>query len=148
VSSWRDIASPQAQEDLDGLLAAAIDFAQQQLASHGEFFPFAAAVRTDGSAEMIHARPDTADERPPASQVIDACVATLTHMQAELSATAITADVRVAARNDAIQVELEHADGHALTVVLPYVKRHRNRIDYAPIRATAGQHRIWPPPDR
>jgi hypothetical protein len=69
-------------------------------------------------------------------------------MRAELRATAITADVHVAASDDAIQVELEHADGHALTIVLPYVKRRRNRIDYAPIRATAGRHRIWPSPDR
>jgi hypothetical protein len=150
VSSWREIASQQAQEDLDGLVGVAINFAQQQLASHGEFFPFAAAVTAHGAVEMIEARPDNHDERPPSADVLAACVTTLRSRRADIRACATTADVslRGPQRGDAIQVDLEHLDGHALTVVLPYVKKRRRDINYGPIQAHAGPHRVWEPPDR
>lgn len=147
MSSWRDIASPQAQNDLDSLVGAVLGFAQQQLAAHGEFFPFAAAVNADGTTEMV--APDLHDEHPRSADVIDACVAALVSQRDSIRAGAIVADIRLPDQSsDAIRVDLEHAEGHALTVVLPYAKRRRNKIDYAPIQAHAGHHRIWPAPDR
>lgn len=150
MSSWRDITSQQAQEDLDGLVGVAIDFAQQQLAAHGEFFPFAVAITVDGAIEMIEARPDNRDEHPPSTDVLAACVTTLRSRRADFRACATTADVSLRApqRGDAIQVDLEHLDGHALTVVLPYVKKRRRDVNYGTIQAHAGTHRIWQPLDR
>ena len=150
MSSWRDIASPEAQDDLDGLLNTMLGFGQQQLAQHGEFFPFAAAVGSDGAVEMIAARPHTHDDRPASAEVIDACLATLNSKRDAIRAGAIASDVRVGApvAGDAIQVDLEHAEGHALTVLLPYAKKRRGKIDYGTITAHAGDHRIWPAPDR
>jgi len=57
VTSWRETTSQQAQEDLDALLELTLPFAQQQLAEHGEFFPFAAAVGADGAPRLIAADP-------------------------------------------------------------------------------------------
>ena len=56
MTSWRDSASPEAQNDLDQLLVMGIEFAQQQLSSRGEFAPYAAAVGVDGQLR---------DSRPP-----------------------------------------------------------------------------------
>lgn len=150
MPSWRDIASPQAEADLDGLVGVAIEFAQQQLADHGEFFPFAAAVRTDGEIEMIAGRPDPADEHPSSVDVIDTCIDALRSKRNNLRACAIVADVTLTApmRSDAIRVDLEHLDGHALAVALPYAKKRRREINYGPAQAHAGHHRIWEPPDR
>lgn len=145
MTSWRDSASPQAQDDLDGLLGVAIEFAQQQLDTRGEFFPYAAAVGTDGQAEMIAARPDPHDEHPASADVIDACIAALTNKRGQIRAGAVVADVRLSDQgSDAIRVDLEHAEGHALTVLLPYTKKKLRRgIDYGQIRAQAGHRRIW-----
>lgn len=46
--------------------------------------------------------------------------------------------------SEAIQVELEHVEGHALTVLLPYTKKRLRRgVDYGPLRAEACTRRIW-----
>jgi len=150
VSSWRDIASQQAQEDLDGLVGVALDFAKQQLGTRGEFFPFAVAVGANGAIEIIDARLDTADEHPPSAEVLAVCVASLRSKRAGIRACATAADVTLdqPRRGDAIRVDLEHAEGHALTVDLPYTKQRRRGIHYGPIQAHAGPHQIWEPPDR
>lgn len=143
MPSWRDSASPQAQADLDTLLNTSLGFAQQQLASRGEFYPYAAAIRADGQTEMVAGRPGTAGEHPAATDIIASCVAELTSRQHAIRATAITADVRLPdLGNDAIEVSLEHAEGQALRVQLPYTKQPAG-ISYGPIRASAGSRRIW-----
>lgn len=145
MSSWRDDASAQAQDDLDRLLDAALGFAQQQLDTRGEFFPYAAAIDSDGTAEMIAARPAPDDEHPRSADVVDACVAALVSQSDHIRAGAIVADVHAEELGgDAIRVDLEHAEGHALTVLLPYAKKRlRKTIDYGPMRAQPGRRRVW-----
>lgn len=99
---------------------------------------------------MIAARPDGDDDRPASVDVVDACVAALRAKRDAIRAGAVACDVRVRApaAGDAIQVDLEHAEGHALTVLLPYMTKWRGKIDYGTIAAHAGEHRIWPAPGR
>ena len=127
-----------------------LDFARQQLGTRGEFFPFAVAVGGNGAIEIIDARLDTADEHPPSAEVLAVCVASLRSKRAGIRACATAADVTLdqPRRGDAIRVDLEHAEGHALTVDLPYTKQRRRGIHYGPIQAHAGPHQIWEPPDR
>jgi hypothetical protein len=145
MSSWRDGASPQAQQDLDSLLDTAIRFAEQQLTTRGAFFPYAVATGNDGEPEMIAARPDSDDEHPPAADVLESCVAALDEKRADIRACALVADVRVPELGgDAVRVELEHAEGQALTVLLPYRKKRLGRgVDFGDVRAQAGSRRIW-----
>lgn len=144
MTSWRDAASAQAQADLDGLLTPALGFAQQQLEKHGEFFPYAVVVRADGETEMVAARPDADDDRPPSADVIDACRSTLAEQRDRLRAAAVVADARLPAGGDAIRVELEHTEGPALTVLLPYGKKRFGRgIDFGQLQAAAGTRHVW-----
>src|SRR5262245_31089953 len=116
--SWRETASQEAQDDLDGLVNATLPFAQQMLARHGEFFPFAAAVTADGTVELLGADPG-ADARPAGTDVLDQLIGGLRGRAGNLRAAALVADVR-AGESDAVRVELEHRDGHAICVLLPY----------------------------
>jgi hypothetical protein len=143
MPSWRDSSSPQAQADLDELLNASLRFAQQQLADHGEFYPYAAAIRLDGETEMIGGQVHTASEHPAANDIIASCVAQLASRQHAIRAAAIIADVRLPDHDgEAIEVSLEHAEGQALRIHLPYARQHKT-IDYGQIRAGAGSRRIW-----
>ncbi len=144
MTSWRKHASPQAQNDLDGLLEPALGFAQQQLAKRGEFFPYADVVRADGQTEMVAARPDTDNDRPASTDVIDACRTTLAERRDQLRAAAVIADVRLREGGAVIRVELEHTEGPVLTVLLPYSKKRFGRdIDYGPLQAGAGTRHVW-----
>jgi len=145
MTSWRDTASPQAQQDLDTLLDAALGFAQQQLATRGEFFPYAVTIDTTGQVETIAARPDPTNERPTSADVVTACFGALTEKRTVIHAGAVVADVRVRdLDSDAIQVDLEHADGHALTVLLPYAKKRLSKkVEFGQLRAQTGQRQIW-----
>ena len=145
MASWRDNASPQAQHDLDGLLEPALGFAQQQLNQHGEFFPYAVVVRSDGQTAMVAAQPDADNDQPASTDVIDACRTTLAEGRDQLRAAAVIADVRLSYGGDAIRVELEHTEGPALTILLPYSKKRFGRsIDYGEVQVALGARHIWP----
>jgi hypothetical protein len=109
MASWRDSAAQQAQDDLDGMLNAALPFAQQMLAKNGEFFPFGASLPADGEAKMEVSHPG--GERPESNAVLDLLVSGLRDKRDALRAVAIVADVRIQGGADAIRIELEHRDG-------------------------------------
>jgi hypothetical protein len=143
MSTWRDSASPQAQRDLNELLNAVLGFAQRQLENRGEFYPYAAAIRTDGQTEMIAGQPDPDGGDLTANKVMESCMAALMSRQHAIRAAALTANVRIAeVDSDAIEVALEHAEGQALRAVLPYAIQGSG-IDYGDLRASIGSRRIW-----
>jgi hypothetical protein len=76
--------------------------------------------------------------------VIQACVAGLIHEKDRFRATAVIADVTILdSDQDAIAVDLEHTDGFALTVHLPYKKGRFFRIHYGELRVSSGTRRVW-----
>lgn len=143
MTSWRDNASAEAQQHLDDLLNVTLGFAQRQLEQHGEFFPYAAVIDKQGDARMIAARPEGGGESPPSADVIAACVAALMEQRQHIQATAIVADVTIPS-GDAIRIDLEHAERLALTVLVPYAKRHGGgTINYDPGQVQAGPAQVW-----
>ena len=141
MASWRDAASQQAQDDLDGLLNAALPFAQQMLGEHGEFFP-AVAVDMHSDTRMIMGDPDLR-ERPPSAEVLSTILQELQRSRQEFRAVARVADVRVA-DSDAVRVELEHSEWPSMAVLLPYKKRRlRGGIEYGSLAATVAVPAVW-----
>jgi hypothetical protein len=68
MTSWRDSASQQAQDDLDGLLNLTLPFAQQMLAKRGEFYPFCATVTAGGETRLLAG--DLGQEHPATAEVL------------------------------------------------------------------------------
>ncbi len=147
MSSWREVASPEAQEDLDALLNLVLPFAQQQLAAHGTFFPYGAYMGLGRVPEFIAVYSDS--EHPDASAMYEGCFSALAARRAVTRAAAVAVDVRIDdGSGDAVRVDLEHADGHAISVLLPYSKaRFGKRIKYGSMSAQMGEHRIWTSPE-
>ena len=143
MTSWRDAASAEAQQQLDNLLDVVLPFAQQELEEHGEFFPYAAAIRADGEPELIAGLPAAEGDHPASPDVIDACLAALAERRDRIRAAVVVADVSTP-EGDAIRAELEHADGHAIAVFLPYSKKRFSRgVDYGELHAEPGRRQVW-----
>jgi hypothetical protein len=94
MTTLSDIASPEAQGDLQELLNTLYGAAQQHMAKRGEFFPFAAGVGFDGDVELIAAVPNLHDDRPPSADVLDACHEALVSKKGALRSGGIVSDVR------------------------------------------------------
>jgi hypothetical protein len=100
-------------------------------------------VTTNGETEVILARPDAADEYPASMDVIDSCQAVLLERRAGLRVCAIVANVATS-DGDAVQVDLEHVEGHALRILLSYgAGQAPGGIEYGPMSATLGPRRVW-----
>ena len=141
VPSWRDSATQEAQDDLDGLVNAALPFAQQMLDKSGEFYPYGVALTDQGETRMVAG--DGLGEHPASATVLETLVSGLRGERDALRAAALVADVR-ANGSDTVRVELEHRDGHAIAVLLPYKKKRLGRgIEYGQLTAATGSHQIW-----
>ena len=142
MTSWRDSVSEHAQNDLDALLNDALPFAQESLDQRGEFFPYAVVLETTGGVRMVAGDPGLG-ERPSSQEVLTVLVAGLREGRENLRAVGVVSDVRLS-KSDAIRVELEHEEGAAMTVVLPYTKkRFRRGVEYGELSAAAGAPAVW-----
>lgn len=143
MTSWREEISEPAQDDLDGLVEPVWDFAEHQLIARGEFFPFAFVVGTDGEQSMAAA--DVGDDKPESSEVIDVLNVGLTAKRDDLRATAVVADVHLPdLGTDAIRLVLEHREGVALEIVIPYlVQGIPRQVAYGELIVSEAERVIW-----
>ncbi len=150
MSSWRDETSPAVQGDLDDLLDAAIRAAQELLDSAGEFYPFAVALEGAGETRVLAAEVPTGPrEVADPSAVLDLCWDGLRAESGELRAAAVASNVG-GPDGDAIAVALEHREGPAIEVFLPYAvqpkvggKKPPQKLLYGDLQAIPGQQRVW-----
>lgn len=70
MPSWRQTTPQAVQDDLDGVLSAALDTAQHLLAKNGDFFPFGITVSDIGDIGMAAGDPGLG-EKPDSMAVLD-----------------------------------------------------------------------------
>lgn len=143
VASWGESAKREAQDDLDGLLDVALPLAQRLLGERGEVVPFGVVRAADGQARMVAADIGQ-DDTPRRDAVLAALVEGVRGERELLRAVALVSDVR-AGDNDALRVDLEHREGTAMAVLLPYrLKRLRRGVEYGGLAACPARPTIWP----
>ena len=117
-----------ANPDLDELLDTLFVAAQSLLGKYGEFYPLGAVFEQEGASPNL-VEHLSGEEFPPSKDVLEELRRAF-HARAaagELRASGICYDVRAQEPNtnkttDAICAELEHEDGEAVRVFLPYAK--------------------------
>ncbi len=137
-----------AHPDLDELLNHLLPFAIETLQKHGEFYPFGASMRTDSTIATVYAQ--TGDEHPPSQDLIDMIVQGL-HKQAEhgeIRACGICLDVRTippgeTEKTDAVCARLEHAQGEAVDVYLPYRKDDDGEFSFGELFAAPAERDVF-----
>ena len=105
------------------LLNEAVGLASEILEEHGEFSPFALALRHDG--EIVHVAPDEDTEETESEAVVRALEAAIRVDRAEYRAIAVVADVTLEDENDepmssAVSIAIEHRDETPLNCYVPY----------------------------
>jgi hypothetical protein len=112
-------------EEIQELLNFLLPFAERMLAEHGEFYPYAAAMASDGEVSAVAA--GAAEEQPDVGELLVELHAVLRAQAAEgsIRASGIAADVSLTdpdtgVTTDAVQVELDHAEGEAVDIYVPY----------------------------
>jgi len=138
-----------AHPDLDQLLNALLPFAKQMLEKHGEFYPFSATMQRDGAIRLVNGVIGDS-EHPRPTEIIAFLEAAFKKQpeQGEIKAAGICYDVRVIPpgkqdKTDAILASLEHIEGQAVSVYLPYKKGLFKKVTYGDLFATSAQHKIF-----
>lgn len=136
-----------ASEEIQKLLDYLLPFAEQMLTRDGEFYPYAAAVDTAGSIEAVGPAVETDD--PDVSDILVALHADLREQAAEgvIRASGIAADVTLTdpdsgETTDAVQVELDHAEGDAVDVYVPY-EREDEGVKFGELVAAEGREPVF-----
>lgn len=147
MPSWRDEVSQEAQDDCDKVLDTALPFAQQMLESYGEFYPYAIRMLDNGVTEGLTTKPGK-DEWPRSELVLEKLYERLATQASTLRAVAVVTDVLLttdAEPIDAVKVDVEHREGVAIAVLVPYEKKPKGqRPEFGTPRAAYGERRLWP----
>jgi hypothetical protein len=109
----------QGKEQAQKLFDAVLPLAKELLKENGEFFPFGEIMKPNG--EQVNLSVSNGDERPSSSDLIALLKNHFIEsaQASDIIASALVYDVRVKG-SDSIAVDLDHANGYSVTVIVPY----------------------------
>lgn len=143
MTSWRESASQQAQDDLDELLNVVVPFGEQTLERYGELFPYGAAIALDGRTALLAADAGPGGDAT-SHEAYDSLREGARRDRDGFRAVAIAADVRVHGGGDAIRVDTEHRDGVALTLLIEYsLERLGGGVTIGDVHVMTGEPFVW-----
>jgi hypothetical protein len=145
MSDWRDDASEEVQDDFDRLAEVTLAAARSFLDLEGAFIPFPMAIKTDGVLATIGLDQPVTPTPPDVVEVMDGLVGLFRERRGSIRALAIGADVLIPGEMmDAIEVRLEHRDGPAIRILVPYtIDSLDDTYIYDEPRIENGDRIIW-----
>jgi hypothetical protein len=143
--SRADIPQP-VRDEMDALLALLMSFAVEALKKDGEFYPFAGVATGKQKPRLIATA--GADEKPASADLLADLEAALREQAASgMRAAAIAAEVQVTnphgEATDAIRVHVEHAEGDAVEVFMPYAKKRLQGVEFGEMFAGLADRLIF-----
>ena len=133
--------------EIQEILSFLLPHAEQMLNEHGEFYPYAAALDSEG--ELTAVGMDIVDEGPDVGELLLALHQGLRERAAEgaIRASGIAADVTLTdpdsgETTDAVQVELDHADADAVDIFVPY-ETESDGIRFGKLVAAEGREPVF-----
>ena len=137
-----------AHPDLNALKDALLPLAKRMLATYGEFFPYGAFMRPNG--EIVDCGVQDRDEHPPSEKLLHVLTREFRRraVNKEIRAAGICCDVKVSrpgsdVKTDAIQFRLEHVNGEAVDVFIPYKLVSVGKIEFEEMFATARDREVF-----
>jgi hypothetical protein len=134
-------------DEIQELLNFLLPYAERMLSEHGEFYPYAAALDSDGELNAVGT--DVDDDSPDVGDVLLALHEGLRERAADgaIRATGIAADVTLTdpdsgETTDAVQVELDHADADAVDIFVPY-ETEPDGIKFGELVAAEGREPVF-----
>jgi hypothetical protein len=134
-------------DEIQELLNFLLPYAERMLNQHGEFYPYAAALGSDGGLNAVGT--DLDDDSPDVGELLLALHQGLREQAAEgeIRASGIAADVTLTdpdsgETTDAVQVELDHADADAVDIFVPYETEDEG-IKFGELVAAEGREPVF-----
>jgi hypothetical protein len=134
-------------DEIQEILNFLLPYAEQMLNQHGEFYPYAAALDSDGELNAVG--PGFDDDSPDVGETLIALHQGLRERAAEgaIRASGIAADVTLTdpdsgETTDAVQVELDHADADAVDIFVPY-ETEGEGIKFGDLVAAEGREPVF-----
>ncbi len=143
MANWRRRMTHQVQTDINELAYAATEFASEQIATVGQFAPFARALSLDGQVQAV--APSAAGVgKSEISDQLDAQWQALTELKDTVRAVAVAVHVTVPDEDrDGVEVTAEHQDGVAIGLVFRYTVGADRIPEFEPPLAYQEEARIW-----
>jgi len=138
--------TPEARQDYNALLELLMPFAEQMLKKNGEFFPFGAAVSTEG--EVRACATYDGNETPASEEVIAMLVQGFQGEAGDgkIRATGICYDGRIVQdgkKVDAVIISLEHVSGSATKTCVPYTKAMFGKYRFGELIAALDEPKVF-----
>ena len=145
MAHWRDDASEEVQDDFDRLAEVTLAAARSFLDLEGSCIPFPMAIKTDGVLAPIGLEQPKSPTAPDILEVLDGLIELFRERRGSIRALAIGADVLIPGEMmDAIEVRLEHRDGIAIKILVPYqIDPLDDTYLYDEPRTIPGDRIIW-----
>jgi len=133
------------QDEMNAAFNAVMVAAESVLSDGTELYPFAAHIDDDGAIEPIYPAEDTWVGST-MGQLLDSLYARVVSVASGSRVAAIATDVEFDG-GEGVRVELEHCDGYAIMIVVPYVREEGSttvQFQMDDMMALDGIRRVWP----
>jgi len=145
MTSWREALSDGARADVDRLVDAGLAVAKSRLQTLALFPPVPVFAREDGAIMQVAHDSTALGRRAKAEAIAEDAVQQLRKVKDSARGVALVTSTHLAKeRSDAIEVWVEHTEGVAVSILLPYQRPTLGGvITFGQLRAFAASKRVW-----